>query len=97
MQAKVKKRSLLRLTQRLAMSEDPAQRLFFSHWNVGMCEWAALGRLRKHLFVWHFLSKQLPFCQDRLGTNIREVEVKVFLCRLSAAETAEQQQLALRA
>lgn len=29
--------------QRLAMSADPATRLFFSHWNTAMGEWAASG------------------------------------------------------
>jgi hypothetical protein len=29
--------------ERLAMSADPAERLFFSHWNTAMGEWAASG------------------------------------------------------
>jgi hypothetical protein len=29
--------------ERLAMSPDPAERLFFSHWNTAMGEWAASG------------------------------------------------------
>lgn len=29
--------------ERLAMSEDPAKRLFFSHWNTAQCEWVASG------------------------------------------------------
>jgi hypothetical protein len=27
--------------KRLAASEDPSKRRFFSHWNTAMCEWAA--------------------------------------------------------
>lgn len=27
--------------KRLAASEDPDKRRFFSHWNTAMCEWAA--------------------------------------------------------
>ncbi len=27
--------------KRLAMHEDPAGRLLFSHWNTAICEWAA--------------------------------------------------------
>ena len=27
--------------ERLALSEDPKKRLFFSHWNTAQCEWVA--------------------------------------------------------
>ena len=33
----------VKIPERMAASPDPKQRLFFSHWNVGQCEWAALG------------------------------------------------------
>lgn len=29
--------------ERLAMSEEPEERRFFSHWNSAMAEWAAAG------------------------------------------------------
>ena len=31
----------VRIPKRLAMSADPEERLFYSHWNPGQCEWAA--------------------------------------------------------
>jgi hypothetical protein len=39
------------IPKRLAMSNDPEEKLFFSHWNTAQCEWAAvdfsfLGRAR---------------------------------------------------
>ena len=33
----------VKIPERMAMHEDPLKKLFFSHWNVGQCEWAALG------------------------------------------------------
>lgn len=33
----------LALQERLAAADDMAVRLFYSHWNTGMCEWAARG------------------------------------------------------
>lgn len=31
----------VRIPKRLAAHDDPEVKLFYSHWNVGQCEWAA--------------------------------------------------------